>query len=265
MAVAEGILTSRGGLVEPRRRRRPGLGHPGGVRRRASRSQAGSFEPATGRRPRRRRDLRSTGTTGEVYARRDRAVDRACRPSSTIVLGWADEVRPGASACGPTPTPRADAARARPSVPRASVCAAPSTCSSAGPAAGRAAHDPRRHPEDEQAALGRAARGAAGRLRGRPRGDGRPAGHGAPARPAAARVPARSSELVVAEARGELDEDGPQLLAAARRWREQNPMLGIRGVRLGIVKPGLYRMQVRALVEAALARLRRRGRPRSRS
>ena len=31
-----------------------------------------------------------------------------------------------------------------------------------------------------------------------------------------------------------------------------NPMLGLRGVRLGIVKPGLYAMQVRAIVEAAV-------------
>ena len=29
-------------------------------------------------------------------------------------------------------------------------------------------------------------------------------------------------------------------------------MLGLRGVRLGIVKPGLYAMQVRAIVEAAV-------------
>jgi hypothetical protein len=35
-----------------------------------------------------------------------------------------------------------------------------------------------------------------------------------------------------------------------RRMHEQNPMLGLRGLRLGIVKPGLYAMQVRALVEA---------------
>jgi len=32
---------------------------------------------------------------------------------------------------------------------------------------------------------------------------------------------------------------------------EANPMLGLRGVRLGIVKPGLYAMQVRAICEAA--------------
>jgi len=35
--------------------------------------------------------------------------------------------------------------------------------------------------------------------------------------------------------------------------REQNPMLGLRGVRLGILRPTLTRMQVRAIFEAACA------------
>jgi pyruvate,orthophosphate dikinase len=43
-----------------------------------------------------------------------------------------------------------------------------------------------------------------------------------------------------------------QLLAKVRELHEANPMLGLRGVRLGIVKPGLYAMQVRAIVEAAV-------------
>ena len=38
-------------------------------------------------------------------------------------------------------------------------------------------------------------------------------------------------------------------------------MLGIRGCRLGILKPALYRMQVRALLEAAVARKRAGGDP----
>ena len=42
-----------------------------------------------------------------------------------------------------------------------------------------------------------------------------------------------------------------QLLAAAESWAEHNPMIGTRGVRLGVIKPGLYAMQVRALLEAA--------------
>ena len=61
-------------------------------------------------------------------------------------------------------------------------------------------------------------------------------------------------ELVVKDALGQLDEEGRVLLAAAQQWREANPMLGTRGVRLGILKPGLYRMQVKAILEAALAR-----------
>ncbi|MDX2010785.1 MAG: pyruvate, phosphate dikinase [Myxococcaceae bacterium] len=42
-----------------------------------------------------------------------------------------------------------------------------------------------------------------------------------------------------------------RLLAAVEGLREQNPMLGLRGVRLGIHLPGLVRMQVRAIFEAA--------------
>ncbi|MFT3854996.1 MAG: pyruvate, phosphate dikinase [Ilumatobacteraceae bacterium] len=47
-------------------------------------------------------------------------------------------------------------------------------------------------------------------------------------------------------------------LAAAESWAEHNPMIGTRGVRLGVVKPGLYAMQVRALMAAA-AELRKKG------
>jgi pyruvate, orthophosphate dikinase len=69
-------------------------------------------------------------------------------------------------------------------------------------------------------------------------------------------------ELLVADAKGELDPAGPRLLAAARAWQEANPMLGTRGCRLGIIKPGLYKMQVRALMEAAVERVRAGGTPR---
>jgi pyruvate,orthophosphate dikinase len=68
-------------------------------------------------------------------------------------------------------------------------------------------------------------------------------------------------ELIVAQAKGELDAKGEQLLAAARTWQEVNPMLGTRGCRLGILKPGLYRMQVRALMEAATERKQAGGDP----
>ncbi len=60
-------------------------------------------------------------------------------------------------------------------------------------------------------------------------------------------------DLRVADATGALDEQGTALLAAAEHWGEHNPMLGIRGVRLGVLLPELYRVQVRALVSAACA------------
>jgi pyruvate,orthophosphate dikinase len=53
-----------------------------------------------------------------------------------------------------------------------------------------------------------------------------------------------------------------KLLEAVRRLHEQNPMLGLRGVRLGLVIPGLYQMQVRAIAHAAADRVKAGGDPR---
>jgi pyruvate,orthophosphate dikinase len=68
-------------------------------------------------------------------------------------------------------------------------------------------------------------------------------------------------ELLVREARGQLDDEGRRLLSVAQLWREANPMLGTRGCRLGIIKPGLYRMQAKAILEAAIARKQAGGDP----
>ena len=46
-------------------------------------------------------------------------------------------------------------------------------------------------------------------------------------------------------------------LHAAEEWAEHNPMIGTRGVRLGVVKPGLYAMQVTALMRAAIELLKK--------
>ena len=59
-------------------------------------------------------------------------------------------------------------------------------------------------------------------------------------------------DLLVKRATEGLAPEEQELLAAAEVWKEQNPMLGIRGVRLGVLKPGLYAMQVQALMEAAV-------------
>jgi pyruvate,orthophosphate dikinase len=50
--------------------------------------------------------------------------------------------------------------------------------------------------------------------------------------------------------RGIEDPVQAELLAAVERLHEVNPMLGMRGVRLGLVTPGLYDLQVRAIAEA---------------
>ena len=60
-----------------------------------------------------------------------------------------------------------------------------------------------------------------------------------------------SVEVALGEERGEDVSDKERELAKVRQLHETNPMLGLRGVRLGILKPGLYAMQVRAIVEAA--------------
>jgi len=71
-----------------------------------------------------------------------------------------------------------------------------------------------------------------------------------------------SVRVAQAEARGEEHENELRLLQAVHRLHEQNPMLGLRGVRLGIVVPGLFAMQVRAIIEAAAERLKAGGDPR---
>jgi len=71
-----------------------------------------------------------------------------------------------------------------------------------------------------------------------------------------------SVRVAVAESRGEQREGDLRLLQAVRRQHEQNPMLGLRGVRLGVVIPGLFAMQARAILEAAGQRIRAGGVPR---
>ncbi len=53
-----------------------------------------------------------------------------------------------------------------------------------------------------------------------------------------------------------------QLQAAVDHWSESNPMLGLRGVRLAVVIPEIYRVQVLAALEAVRRRLDARGDPR---
>ena len=79
-------------------------------------------------------------------------------------------------------------------------------------------------------------------------------------------------EVALAQERGEdkvrvgaeelLLADAEEILRKVEELHEANPMLGLRGVRLGILKPGLYAMQVRAIVEAACELKKEGGDPR---
>ena len=70
-----------------------------------------------------------------------------------------------------------------------------------------------------------------------------------------------SVQVAMEDDRGRQDSKHHMLLAAVKRLHEQNPMLGLRGVRLGIVIPGLFTMQARAILEAAALRKQAGGDP----
>jgi len=65
-------------------------------------------------------------------------------------------------------------------------------------------------------------------------------------------------KVALAAASGAVDPADERLLAAVERLHESNPMLGLRGVRLGLVVPGLFALQIKAIAEAA-AQLRSEG------
>ncbi len=67
--------------------------------------------------------------------------------------------------------------------------------------------------------------------------------------------------VALAEERGSPDAADLRLLAEVERLHETNPMLGLRGVRLGLVVPGLFALQVRAIAEAAAERIKGGGNP----
>ncbi|MEC4014756.1 pyruvate, phosphate dikinase [Streptomyces sp. H27-D2] len=71
-----------------------------------------------------------------------------------------------------------------------------------------------------------------------------------------------SVRVALAESRKDANENDLRLLQAVHKLHEQNPMLGLRGVRLGLVIPGLFAMQVRAIAEAAAHRKNAKGDPR---
>jgi pyruvate,orthophosphate dikinase len=72
------------------------------------------------------------------------------------------------------------------------------------------------------------------------------------------RIAAEISKVdsLMAEAEGQVE-----MLRTVEAMEESNPMLGLRGCRLGLVVPGIYAMQVRAIMEAACERKAKGGKP----
>lgn len=68
--------------------------------------------------------------------------------------------------------------------------------------------------------------------------------------------------VALSKERGETNLADEELLHAVTRMHESNPMLGLRGVRLGLVFAGLYELQVRAIAEAMADRIEVGGKPR---
>ena len=58
--------------------------------------------------------------------------------------------------------------------------------------------------------------------------------------------------LTVSEPGGDSLREKQALLETVEKHREANPMLGLRGIRLGLMMPGIIRMQTRAIIEAAV-------------
>ena len=83
-------------------------------------------------------------------------------------------------------------------------------------------------------------------------------------------LPARDGRRARGRARADRDgsddlEELERTLERVRALEEVNPMLGTRGVRLGILHPEIYEMQVEAIMRAARAVRERIGRGAARS
>jgi pyruvate,orthophosphate dikinase len=253
MAVAEGVLTSSGGLSSHAAVVARGRGLPAVCGADSLQIGADSFTTALGMIVSEGDAISIDGSTGEVLSGLVTVDDGEVPVELETLLGWADDVRAGALAVRANADTAADAAQARRfGAEGIGLCRTEHMFLGADrlPLVQRMILADT--PEGEAAALAE--------LHVVQRADFEAVLEAMDGMPVTVRLldpPLHEflpdvGDLEVAEARGELDDAGAELLAAARRWHEHNPMLGVRGVRLAVLKPGLYRMQVRALVQAAL-------------
>jgi pyruvate,orthophosphate dikinase len=261
MLAAEGILTARGGLVSHAAVVARGWGKPAVVGAEAVRVSATSF--SVGDTVVNQGDWISVdGTTGTVVLGQVPVVEGQTPPEFDTILGWADDIRAGhlgiranadngpdatvarahgAEGIGLCRTEHMFLAEDRLPIVRQMILAST--------------------PVEEEAALEA--------LRVAQRADFVEILEAMDSLPVTIRLldpPLHeflpdTGELAIKEATTGLTDEEARLFEAAKAWHEFNPMLGTRGVRLGVIKPGLYAMQVRALMEAALDRVAAGGHP----
>jgi pyruvate,orthophosphate dikinase len=170
-----------------------------------------------------------------------------------VLMGWADQVMAETgriSACGPMPIRLPNALSPGSSARRAWACAAPSRCSSRPSGSTRC--DALSSPE------ARAREKALDHLLHLQRDDFRQIFQDMAGLPVAIRLldlPLHGflpeSQADMATLAESLDIGLDKLRRLAGEMHEFNPLLGLRGCRLGIAYPELYAMQLRALFEAA--------------
>jgi len=261
MIVAEGILTARGGLVSHAAVVARGWGKPAVVGAEAIKISGKSFTSG-GTTVLEGDTISVNGTTGEVVFGEVELLEAEPPPEFDVVLGWADEVRKGKLAVRANADTGADAENAvRFGAEGIGLCRTEHMFLGEDrlPVVRRMILADT--PGDEAVALEE--------LRKVQKADFEEILEAMDGLPVTVRLLdpplheflPRTDELMVKEATTGLTADERRLYEAARSWEEANPMLGTRGVRLGVIKPGLYAMQVRALMEAAAERVKKKGKP----
>jgi pyruvate,orthophosphate dikinase len=261
MIAAEGILTSRGGLVSHAAVVARGWGKPAVVGAESVRISGRSFT-AGGVTVQEGDTIAVDGTTGNVVLGEVTLTQAEPPKEFGVVLGWADAVRKGRMAVRANADTGPDAANAR-----AFGAEGIGLCRTEHMFLGEDRLPVVRAmiladtPEEESSALEQ--------LRTVQKADFEEILEAMDGLPVTVRLldpplheflPS-TEELAIKEATSGLSEEEKRLYQAAKQWEEFNPMLGTRGVRLGVLKPGLYGMQVRALMEAAAARVAKKGKP----
>ena len=259
MIVAQGILTARGGLVSHAAVVARGWGKPAVVGAEAVHIQGDQF--TVGDRTVKRGDVISIdGTTGQVYPEALELTTAKPPAEFDTILRWADAVRKGKLGVRANADNGPDALNAR-------------NHGAEGIGLCRTEHmflGPERLPVVREMILAKtesAEQHALENLRMVQQADFEEILEAMDGLPVTVRLldpPLHEflpsvEELRVQQAKRKLSKTEKAELAAAEEWAEHNPMIGTRGVRLGVVKPGLYAMQVRALMAAA-AELRGKGR-----